>query len=397
MCTWGRPHRMSWTMDRGVQQRTRGEIADLAKAGLDWVSFATRATDVLQRAIPFEKSCWHTVDPGTVLITGSVNLNVGCSGPWLAEHEYVLDDVNKFSFLARSGYRAGSLSKATHGNLSLSTRARDAAAMGEAMGDELRGAFVVDGGYWGGVDLIREPERHWFDDQEVRFLASLSSPLAEGFRRAILSPAIHVEEPTEDAPGIVVLGPRGDLVSMSAQAKRWIGELVEEPPPLHPHEARAVQVVAARARHGGIGGESDFPARVRTQTRSGRWLLLYGTCLSGQLTDRVAVIIEPAAPHDVAPLVAAAYGLSEQERRVTQLCLKGLSTKKIADTLHISPYTVQDHLKSIFEKTGVRTRAELVGQVFIEHYVSRLEDLDDLPVGWVGKEVADAQKEGVDR
>jgi DNA-binding CsgD family transcriptional regulator len=332
------------------------------------------------------------VDPGTVLITASLNQNIGCSGSWLAEHEYVLDDVNKFSYLVATGYRAGALSHATHGDLSRSARARDSAAAGEPMGDELRGAFVAEGRYWAGADLIREPGGHWFNEEEVRFLASLSGSLADGFRRAIVAPAIHVERATGDAPGLVLLGPQGELVSMSPQAERWIGELVEEPRPSSPHEARPVQVVAARARHGTADGEPDLPARVRTQTRDGRWLLLYGTRLSGQLEQRVAVIIQPAAPHDVAPLVAAAYGLSEQERRVTQLCLKGLSTKQIAGTLHISAYTVQDHLKSIFDKTGVRSRAELVGQVFLEHYVSRLEDLEDLPAGWLGKEVADATR-----
>jgi DNA-binding CsgD family transcriptional regulator len=43
--------------------------------------------------------------------------------------------------------------------------------------------------------------------------------------------------------------------------------------------------------------------------------------------------------------------------------LRGVSTRAISDTLHISQHTVQDHLKAIFDKVGVRSRRDLVGQL----------------------------------
>jgi DNA-binding CsgD family transcriptional regulator len=357
-------------MRREVARRIRAEVAELAESGLDWDAFASRANEKIRRAIPFDRACWHPVDPGTVLFTGGWVENMTCSGAWLAHHEYVVEDVNKWAFLARSGYRAGSLSQATHGNLSLSARYRSAQGM---LGDELRGSFVVEGTYWGAAGFLRDPGRPWFGDEEVRLLASLSGPLAEGFRRAFLG-TLATAHDADDALGLIVLDERGEVESVSPVAERWIAELVEEPA-ASVGDSRVIQAIAARVRQGSSLEVPELPARARAFTRSGRWLLLHGTRLSGGGPGRTAVIIQPAPSDEIASLIVHAYGLSERERQVTELCAQGLSTKEIATTLHISPYTVQDHLKAIFEKTGARSRAELVGKIFLDHYAPRFREI----------------------
>ena len=47
---------------------------------------------------------------------------------------------------------------------------------------------------------------------------------------------------------------------------------------------------------------------------------------------------------------------------------RGLGTADIADELYLSPHTVRDHIKTIFEKVGVTSRGELVATLFAEHY-----------------------------
>ena len=101
-----------------------------------------------------------------------------------------------------------------------------------------------------------------------------------------------------------------------------------------------------------------------------------GSTLGEEEDAQAAVIIERARPHELAPLIADAYGLTERERAVTQLIAQGLSTNAIADRLFLSPWTVQDHLKAIFEKVGVGARGELVARLFFEHYAPRLSDAD---------------------
>ncbi len=60
-----------------------------------------------------------------------------------------------------------------------------------------------------------------------------------------------------------------------------------------------------------------------------------------------------------------------------RLILQGDSTAQAAEHLVVSPHTIQQHLKSIFEKTGVRSRRDLVGKVFFSHYEPRLRDNED--------------------
>jgi DNA-binding CsgD family transcriptional regulator len=366
-------------------RRLRDETRRLARSGLDWLSFAGEVSDTIARVIPSDRSCWHTVDPGTVLFTGSVNRDVPCSGPWLAEHEYVIDDVNKWWFLARSGRRAGATSLATHGDLSRSARHRTHEALG--IGDELRVSFVADGTYWGAAGFLRDSDRPWFTEDDVRALAALAEAIANGLRRALVNTTVAADVlPGADGPGVVVFDRHGHAESISPAAERWIADFVEEPPPATPADSKMIQAVASRAR--ALGSDNDplqTAARARVPTRSGAWLLLYGTPLAGGGDGRTAVIIQPATTNEVAPLVALAYGLTPRECGITRLCMQGRSTKEIAGELHVSAYTVQDHLKSIFDKTGVRSRNELVGQIFLEHYVTRWEHLDDAPAGWSAK------------
>lgn len=367
-------------MSNDLVLRTRQQLAGAAAGGHDWVALTTVFSEVMARAVPFSRTCWHSVDPGTVLFTGSVNHNIGCSGSWLAEHEYVIDDVNRWWFLARSTQHVGASSIATHGDLDRSPRHRSREGYGT--GDELRIAFVRDGVYWGAAGFLREADEPWFTEADVRLMTALADIVTEAFRHAVLS-AASTAAMADIGPGVVVFDEHGEAESISPTAAAWIAEMIEVPPPANPTQSKVVQAVATRARTLRDGEDPlGLAARSRVRTRCGRWLLLYGTRLSGPGPSRTAVVIQPAPTSEVAPLVALAYGLTGREREVTQLCMAGRSTKEIAKSLGMSPYTVQDHLKSIFLKTGARTRGELVGQIFLEHYVPRWHEQATVPAGW---------------
>jgi len=113
--------------------------------------------------------------------------------------------------------------------------------------------------------------------------------------------------------------------------------------------------------------------RIRLRTASGRWLVLHTSRLRAAGTEgQIAVIFEEARPAEIAPLIVDAYGLTKREGEITRLVLRGLSTAQVSEELHITPNTVRDHFKAIFDKVGVRSRRELVGQVFAQHYQPRM-------------------------
>jgi DNA-binding CsgD family transcriptional regulator len=58
---------------------------------------------------------------------------------------------------------------------------------------------------------------------------------------------------------------------------------------------------------------------------------------------------------------SAAGGLTETERQVCRLAVTGATNKMIAAALTISERTVETHLTHIYEKTGCRGRAALIG------------------------------------
>jgi DNA-binding CsgD family transcriptional regulator len=98
---------------------------------------------------------------------------------------------------------------------------------------------------------------------------------------------------------------------------------------------------------------------------------------------KIAVIVEPAPPLEAGAIALRAYRLTPRELEVAGLVLQGFSTAEIAAELVVSELTVQQHLKGVFDKAGVRSRRELVSEVFSSQYLSRMmTGSKPSPQGW---------------
>ncbi|MFL5862801.1 MAG: helix-turn-helix transcriptional regulator [Solirubrobacteraceae bacterium] len=139
--------------------------------------------------------------------------------------------------------------------------------------------------------------------------------------------------------------------------------------------ASATKTMIAAA---GTAGAPALPSSA-VKTPTGTWLVLHGGLLESPRSGNVAVFIQRAHPTLVAPLLLKAYGLTVREQEVTQLTLRGATTAQAAHRLAISPHTVNDHIKSIFEKTGARTRGELSAKLFFGEHLHRIQDR--VPIG----------------
>lgn len=332
-------------------------LRELGDRQQDLAGFWQRASVVIAEAVPrCLAPCWYSLDPVSLLLTSHFHEDLAQFPQEWLEQEYLEDDLHQLADVVRSETGLSTLHELTGGDPSSSPRWQANMQMG---GDQelLQRLRTGSGDTWGALGLYREPGVPLFDEDERAFLLAASVPLAEGVRRSLLFG--EAQEPDwPDGPGMVVLTAAGEVDAVLESARPWLALLPggggEELPV-------AVRAVAAQA-----------PADSRVRALNGHWLTLRAARFADD--DRVAVILEPTPPARIFDLLTLAHGLTPRERDVVQLVLAGQSTAQIASGLHLSPYTVQEHLTSVFDKMGVRSRRELVAQAFFTHYAPRFRD-----------------------
>jgi DNA-binding CsgD family transcriptional regulator len=330
--------------------RAERDLVRLCHSGQDLPALRTGVLRALRRLMPVDAAFFATADPETLLFTSAYSEEpLAAATPLFLDNEFAAADVNKFTTLATAPTHTSSLDVATRGDRWSSERYRDIMRP-LGLGDELRVALTTGQDCWGYLCLHRTDHPLGFTPAEAAVIARVGPHIAHALRQSLL---LHGPVALGDPrPGVLVLAEDLSVAATTPEADALL-ELLEPAPHL-PLPAVVYAVVTALHT-----GRPDPSARVRAA--SGTWLAVHASRLAGADAGRVAVVIEPCTPRATVTIRLAAFGLSRREAEVARLVLRGASTRAISAALHISPHTVQDHLKHVFDKLGVRSRRDLVG------------------------------------
>jgi DNA-binding CsgD family transcriptional regulator len=356
------------------------DVASLGRRGLPREQYFGEVAARLRRVIDCDATCWHTLDPQTRLMTSEAPQELIDEGVFTLEtapqagaamvaSEYFVEDVNTFASLASRRVPVGILGHSTGGHPERSTRYRELLAPA-GIPFELRAAFVTRGRCWGAVHIARREHKRDFTTGEADVLARLTVAIAGGIRTSVRFDAARRAH-DRTAPGLVILGAANEVELITAPARELLDAMRSSalttgestPAPL-------IALAASTRRHhaAGADGQRDI---VAIPTRSG-WITLHASLPDGRADGQVAIVLERTATPQSTALRLEADGVTPREREIATLIAQGRTNPEIAQALVLSPYTVQDHIKSLFEKTGVASRQELVARVFLDDYLPSL-------------------------
>jgi DNA-binding CsgD family transcriptional regulator len=255
--------------------------------------------------------------------------------------------------------RAARLHQATGGDLASSLVWREALRDHDVV-DVASVVFRDRFGCWAFLDLWRVSRSGTFTDAEQGFLAAITEPVTAALRRAQAATFVPraAREP-RSGPVVLLLSADLAVLGQTAQSHDYLRLLVPPADGQAPVPASAYNVAAQLCAL-----ESDVDTNhpyARVALPGGEWLSLRAARISGGDAS-IAVTIEDASPAERLGLFARALGLSRRESDLLARLPTGADTRTLARGLAVSEHTVQDHLKSIFTKTGTRSRQAVVAR-----------------------------------
>lgn len=347
-------------------QALSSTIRDVATTSLDSFEFRGRALAAMHACVPFDAACLAVTDPVAL-----VPIALTTSGYDAGIYPTVLDieygpgyEPGRFETMRRRRVPIRTLREATGGRVRRSRFYADVLAP-HGLRDEVRMLFRgSDGVVWGACTLARAGQSS-FTDAEVARLGHTLTDVGDGLRTTLFRTSTPGPAEAEVGPAVAIVSPHNEVELLTGAARAWFGRLGWGDDGRRASSVPAV-TAAAWLRRSGQGSVA-----LRARTRDGEWVVLragWSTAPRGS----VVVSLERAHLPDVATLAATSFALTGREAEVLTHLLAGESREQMAKALCISPWTVQDHLRSIYAKTGTSGRRGLVALLVHTEYVPRL-------------------------
>jgi DNA-binding CsgD family transcriptional regulator len=321
--------------------------------------------DALCRVIDFDAWVWVVTDPVTTVgVSPVAHVPSFANLPTTIRLKY-LSGINRWTGLVDSRRTVGLLSRAS-GTPSSSSLVWRRFLENYGIQDVASVVFFDRFGTWGFLDLWRAGP-HRFTDGEAAALSALPAMLTEALRSRIAATFDVPARPPgrELGPVVAILDDDLHVVSQTPASDTWLQKLLPAESG-HPPVPASVYNVAAQLLAVEQGADAH-PAAASAHLSEGLWVTLRAARLrAASRADRsdgaIVVTIEEASAEARGEVFGRAFGLSRREREVLALLGGGAETRELARQLSISHFTVQDHLKSIFVKTGAPTRQVLVAR-----------------------------------
>lgn len=335
-------------------------VEDLCASDVDDRTLRRLVLDALRPALGFDAYAWLLTDPATAVGTSPF-----ADVPWFSELPRQIrlkyaTEVNRWTALPGS---VATLDGRTDGDREQSLVWRELLSRYD-VGDVASVVFRDRFGCWAFLELWRPAERGSFPPESISILEEIAVPVTMGLRRRAVQSLIS---PTTAAgaagPVVLLLDPDLQVRGQTDSAVEYLRQLVPPEDLRAPVPAGAYNV-AAQLLALEAGVDHAAPT-ARAHATGGRWV----TCRAARLGGAepagqrdIAVTIEVTDPLSRADLLARACGLSAREREVFDHLVIGRDTAEVSRLMFVSPSTVQDHLKSVFHKTGVRNRRTLLAR-----------------------------------
>ena len=353
-----------------ARTRARERIEAIGKASLDSTDLRRDALEVLREVVVFDAYVWLLTDPATAV--GAAPLaDVPCMPelPALIKAKYATP-VNRWTDLQQRASPTALLDEVVDGDLARSLVWREVMSR-YGVRDVASTVFADRFGCWGFLDLWRDQTSEPFTSADSAFIDSVATSLTTALRGYHARTFVEAAAPHRRDLGPVVLTLDEDLqiTSRTAASRSWLDVLLPSGP-----EGRAIpasvynvaaQLLAVEA------GVDDRPASTRVHLGDGFWLTLRAARLASDPpesnslapgTGGIVVTIEEASATERLDLFARAVGLTAREYELLGWLATGSDTRAMARQMSLSEHTIQDHLKSIFTKTGSRDRVSVLSR-----------------------------------